>query len=185
MTKPTVFIDGHVGTTGLVIHQSLARQAEVDVLTLSEEKRKDPLARQDYLNRADLAVLCLPDAAAREAVAWIENPHTRVLDASSAHRVAEGWTYGMAEMAPDQRQAIRQAKRVANPGCYPTTPILALRPLIEAGLLDSSLPVSIHGLSGYSGGGVGLIKRWEDENNDLLTLPFAAPYANRYVARTK
>lgn len=177
MTKPAVFIDGHAGTTGLVIHQALTQIDAIDVLTLSDAQRKDPLARQDMLNRADLAVLCLPDDAAREAVAWVENPDTRILDASTAHRIADGWVYGLAEMAPQQRQAIVTAKRVANPGCYPNTPILGLRPLLEEGLIEASAPITIHGLSGYSGGGNALIARWEDPQNELLQLPHDAPYA--------
>jgi N-acetyl-gamma-glutamyl-phosphate reductase len=177
MAKPAVFIDGHAGTTGLVIHEALKDLAQIDVLTLSDDRRKDPAARQDMLNRADLAVLCLPDDAAREAVSWVENPATRILDASTAHRVAEGWVYGLPELSPQQRQLIRDGNRVANPGCYPNTPILLLRPLIEAGLLPASLPVSIYGLSGYSGGGNALIDKWEDAQTGLPGLPHDAPYA--------
>ena len=177
MSKPSVFIDGHVGTTGLVIHQTLAQIADIEILTLPTEQRKDNAARRQMLNQADLAVLCLPDAAAREAVALIENPDTRVLDASTAHRIADGWTYGLPEMTAQQRHNIKTAKRVANPGCYPTTPILALRPLIDAGLLSTTLPLCIQGLSGYTGGGRNLIERWQDEHNNLLKLPYPAPYA--------
>ena len=177
MAKPAVFIDGHAGTTGLVIHKALTKINEIEVLTLSGDRRKDPLARQDMLNRADLAVLCLPDNAAREAVSWVENANTRILDASTAHRIADDWIYGLPEMAVEQRQAIINGKRVANPGCYPNTPILMLRPLIEAGLLAASTPITIYGLSGYTGGGNALIARWEDEQSGLLKLAHDAPYA--------
>jgi N-acetyl-gamma-glutamyl-phosphate reductase len=177
MAKPAVFIDGHSGTTGLVIHEALQHLDQIEVLTLSNDRRKDPEARQDMLNRADLAVLCLPDDAAREAVGWVENPATRILDASTAHRVADGWVYGLPELSTQQRRLIAEGKRVANPGCYPNTPILLLRPLIETGLLPASLPVVVYGLSGYSGGGNALIDKWEDAGNGLLDLPHDAPYA--------
>lgn len=177
MAKPTVFIDGHAGTTGLVIHQALAAQSDVELLTLDESQRKSARARKALLNQVDLAVLCLPDDAAREAVTWITNPTTRVLDASSAHRTRNDWVYGLPEMCPTQREQIASAKRVANPGCYPNTPILGLRPLVEAGLIDAAAALTVIGLSGYSGGGKSLIERWESASESLSTLPYPAPYA--------
>ncbi|MEM7404152.1 MAG: N-acetyl-gamma-glutamyl-phosphate reductase [Pseudomonadota bacterium] len=175
--KPTVYIDGQAGTTGLRIRELLADRQDVRLLTVDEAHRKDPSARRDKLLEADLAILCLPDDAAREATEWAGNGSTRLLDASTAHRVADGWVYGLAELARAQRDEIRAARFVANPGCYPTGVILLMRPLVEADLLPVDLPVSVHALSGYSGGGKGLIERWEDAESALNALPFEAPYA--------
>lgn len=177
MSRPRVFIDGHVGTTGLRIREWLAPRPDLELLEPDEARRKDLDVRRDLLNRADLVVLCLPDDAAREAVGLIENDTTRVVDASTAHRVAEGWEYGLPEMDPAQRDAIIASRRVSNPGCWPTSVVLALRPLVEDGLLAPDAPVAVHGLSGYSGGGKSLIERWEDPANDLVGLPYEAPYA--------
>lgn len=149
----TLFIDGEQGTTGLQIRQRLAGRQDLRLLTLPEAQRKDPAARADALNRCDIALLCLPDEAARESVSWIENPAVRVIDASSAHRTAPGWTYGFAEMAHGQAAHIAAARRVSNPGCYPTGAVALLRPLVDAGLLDAAQPISIHAVSGYSGKG--------------------------------
>ncbi len=158
----TVFIDGEVGTTGLQIHARLANRDDVTLLHLSEAERKHPRRRQAMLNRADLSILCLPDDASREAVAMIENPDARVIDASTAHRVAEGWTYGMAEYDSGQTERIARAKRVSNPGCYPVASIALLHPLVEAGVLPVEAPVTVNAVSGYSGGGKGLIAAFED-----------------------
>jgi len=177
MSRPRIFVDGDAGTTGLRIREWLADRDDLERVGLPEALRKDPRARRDALNGADLVVLCLPDAAAREAVDWIERPEVRVLDASTAHRVAAGWVYGLPELGPGQREALAGARRVANPGCYPIGPILFLRPLVEAGLLPATAPLSVHGLSGYSGGGRALIERWEDPGRALLGLPHDAPYA--------
>jgi N-acetyl-gamma-glutamyl-phosphate reductase len=181
MGKPRVFIDGHVGTTGLRIRDWLAERADLALVTLESDARKDPAARRNALNEADAVVLCLPDDAAREAVAWIENPHTRVIDASTAHRVSEGWMYGLPELCREQRAAIGTATRISNPGCYPTGVVLLLRPLIDAGLLPADAAISVHALSGYSGGGRTLIEKWQDPARDLLALPFEAPYALGHV----
>ncbi len=172
-----VYIDGHVGTTGLRIRQWLAGREDLELLTLDEDSRKDPARRRELLECADLAVLCLPDSAAREVVSWLETSETRILDASTAHRVAEEWVFGLPELAPEQRPAIAAARRVSNPGCYSTAVILALRPLLDAGLLAADLPLSIHALSGYSGGGRNLIEKWEDPAADLLRLVYEVPYA--------
>jgi len=153
MTTPTVFIDGDQGTTGLQIHDRLRGRADIRVLTLPAADRKDARRRAEAINASDIAILCLPDAAARESVGFIQNPAVRVIDASSAHRTQAGWVYGFPEMAADQPQRIAQAKRVTNPGCYPTGAIALLRPLLQAGLLPRDYPVAIHAISGYSGGG--------------------------------
>jgi N-acetyl-gamma-glutamyl-phosphate reductase len=156
-----IFIDGEHGTTGLQIRARLAERRDIEVISIPAEKRKDPAARAEFLNAADIAILCLPDDAARESVSLIGNDTTRVIDASTAHRVAEGWVYGFAEMDKAQSAAIRDAKRVANPGCWPQGSIAFLRPLIGAGLLPSDLPVTVNGISGYSGGGRTMIEDYE------------------------
>jgi N-acetyl-gamma-glutamyl-phosphate reductase len=181
MTRPIVFIDGDAGTTGLRIRDALAARKDIELLQLPDAERKDAQARRSALNRADLVVLCLPDDAARQAASWIENPDTRVLDASSAHRLQGDWVYGLPELTADQREWIRAAPRVSNPGCYALGAILLLRPLLEAGFLSPDLPATIRGLSGYSGGGRSLIERWESPDRLLLGLPYPAPYALEVV----
>ena len=168
-----VFIDGEVGTTGLQIRQRLEGRSELELIHLSEAERKDTAARREALNAADLAILCLPDDAARDAVAMIDNPATRVIDASTAHRVAEGWVFGFPEMTPDQAARIADAKRVANPGCYATGAIALIRPLADAGLLPSDFPATVNAVSGYTGGGKSLIGRFEDPASDD---PISAEY---------
>ncbi len=174
--RPKVFIDGHTGTTGLRIHQWMAGREDVELLTLPPELRRHPEERQARLLESDAAILCLPDDAASEAAAWVKNAPTRLIDASTAHRVAPGWEYGLPELTPQQRNAIANAKYVANPGCYPTGFILLTRPLVDAGLLAADAPLTIHALSGYSGGGNTLIEKWENPDNGLAGLPYAAPY---------
>ena len=160
---PRIYIDGDQGTTGLQILARLQPRTDLQLITLPTTQRKDPAARADALNRCDVAILCLPDAAAREAVAMIENPAVRVIDASSAHRTAPGWTYGFAELLPGQAERIAQSQRVSNPGCYPTGALALLRPLVDAGLLPADHPVSIHAVSGYSGQGRTGVERHEGE----------------------
>jgi N-acetyl-gamma-glutamyl-phosphate reductase len=166
-----------VGTTGLRIRQWLAERKDLELTTLAEDRRKDAAAREAAVAEADVAVLCLPDAAAREAAAWAEAAGTPVVDASTAHRVAEGWVFGLPELAPGQREAIAGARRVANPGCYAQAFILLVRPLVDAGRLDPASPLTVHALSGYTGGGRGMIERWEDPAQGLVDLPYPAPYA--------
>ena len=153
MSSTVVFIDGDQGTTGLQIHERLRDRTDLKLSTLPAEERKDPQRRAEAINACDIAILCLPDAAAREAVDTIVNPAVRVIDASSAHRTQPDWTYGFPEMAPGQAERIAKARRVSNPGCYPTGAIGLLRPLLQAGLIPGSYPLSIHAVSGYSGRG--------------------------------
>jgi len=153
MTLPLVFIDGDQGTTGLQIHERLHQRTDLRLFTLPAAERKDPRRRAEAINACDIAILCLPDDAAREAVATISNPAVRVIDASSAHRTQPGWVYGFPEISAGQAQRIAGAHRVTNPGCYPTGAIGLLRPLLQAGLLPRDYPVSVHAVSGYSGRG--------------------------------
>ncbi len=158
----SVFIDGAVGTTGLEIADRLSGRSEFALITLDEARRKDAGARREALNDADFAILCLPDDAAREAVALIDaGSATRVIDASTAHRVAEGWTYGFPEVVG--REAVARAERVSNPGCYSTGFIALVAPLVRAGLLPADWPYTCNAVSGYSGGGKSLISRLEDD----------------------
>ena len=154
-----VFIDGQAGTTGLALAQWLRRHPAIELLTVAEGARKDAEARRALFAQADAVALCLPDAAAREAVALA--PEARFLDASTAHRVADGWVYGLPELGGGQRERIAGAARVANPGCYPTGFVLSVRPLIDSGLLPANVPLRVNALSGYSGGGKGLIAKAE------------------------
>jgi len=157
----TIFIDGGVGTTGIEIGDRLAGRPELSLITLDEKDRKDAAARRDALNAADIVILCLPDDAAREAVALIDNDHTRVIDASTAHRVADGWTYGFPELEPDHREKLAASRFVANPGCWPTGFLALVRPLTLAGLVPAAWPVTVSGASGYSGGGKAMIAEYE------------------------
>ena len=174
---PKVFIDGHTGTTGLRIHQWMAAREDVELLTLPQDLRRNPKERRGQILESDVAILCLPDDAAVEVAEWVQESDTRLIDASTAHRVAAGWAYGLPELESGQRSAIGQAKYVSNPGCYPTGFILLVRPLIDAGLLAPDAPVSINALSGYSGGGNTLIEKWESPDSGLSGLPYEAPYA--------
>ncbi len=175
--KPRVYVDGHVGTTGLRIRDWLAGRADLERVEIDESRRKDDATRRECLLSADLVVLCLPDDASRQAASWLDGSETKIIDASTAFRVDDGWVYGVPELGADQRDAIANAKRVSNPGCYPTAVILALRPLVDAGLVPPDSAIAVHALSGYSGGGRKLIERWQDPDLGLVALPYEAPYS--------
>lgn len=160
--KPKVYIDGKDGTTGLQIYERLSAREDITLLLIDEAKRKDPAERAKLMNQADLVFLCLPDAAAREAVTLIENPATRVIDASTAHRTAPGWVYGFAELKAGQREAIAGAKRVANPGCHATGFLSLAAPLVALGLLPRDAALTCFSLTGYSGGGKKMIAEYEN-----------------------
>ncbi len=169
MSKPKVFIDGEAGTTGLQIRDRLKDRTDIELVSIDPAQRKDPAARKAMLNGASVVILCLPDDAAREAVTLIENTDVKVIDASTAHRVADGWTFGFPEMAAGHREAIKRAKRVSNPGCWSTGAIALLRPLVSAGMLSADYPVSINGVSGYSGGGKAMITEFENAADPTFT----------------
>jgi N-acetyl-gamma-glutamyl-phosphate reductase len=175
--RSKLYIDGQAGTTALRIRDWLAGRDDLEVVVLPEAQRKEPAARRRALRDADIVLLCLPDDAAKEAAAWLADSRVRILDASTAHRVTDGWVYGLPELVAGQRERIVQAKRVANPGCYASAVILLLRPLIDAGLIAPDTFFSIHALSGYSGGGRSMIERWEDPTRRLLELQHEAPYS--------
>nr|WP_295463327.1 N-acetyl-gamma-glutamyl-phosphate reductase [Mesorhizobium sp.] len=184
--KPKIFIDGEHGTTGLQIRSMLAGRGDIEIISVPTDRRKDKAARAEFLNAADVAILCLPDDAARESVSLISNGTTRVIDASTAHRVADGWTYGFAEMDKLQAAAIAASKRVANPGCWPQGPIAMLRPLIAAGLLPADYPVTMSGISGYSGGGRTMIEDYEAKGETAPEfLPYALTLKHKHVPELK
>jgi N-acetyl-gamma-glutamyl-phosphate reductase len=171
----TVFVDGQEGTTGLRIHDYLSARADIEVLRIAPERRKDAAERARLLNAADVAFLCLPDSAAREAVALVGNARTCIIDASTAHRTLPGWAFGLPELASGQRERLRAAKRIANPGCHATAFILLLRPLVDAGLVPASHLLSATSITGYSGGGKKLIEQYQSTPEPALTSP--RPYA--------
>jgi N-acetyl-gamma-glutamyl-phosphate reductase len=164
-----VFIDGAAGTTGLEIRDRLSDRSDIELLTIADAHRKNASARADALNSADAVILCLPDDAAREAVSLIDNPDVRVIDASTAHRTDPAWAYGFAEVEPGARDALALAKRISNPGCYPTGFLALIRPLVRAGLLPADTAVSVNAVSGYSGGGKSMIQAFEDATNPDAT----------------
>ncbi len=161
-----VFIDGAAGTTGLEIRERLADRKDLSLMALDEARRKDPAARAAALNEADLVILCLPDDAAREAVALIDNPETRIIDASTAHRTDEDWTYGFPELAKGHRKVIKRSTRVSNPGCYAQSFVALVRPLVEEGLIGVESPVTCNAVSGYSGGGRAMIAEFENTSSE-------------------
>ncbi len=181
----SVFVDGAAGTTGLEIRERLGSRDSLDLITLDEERRKDPAARREALNDADFVILCLPDDAAREAVTLIDNPRTRVIDASSAHRTSDGWVYGLPELEPAQQADIAGASRVSNPGCWPTGFLLLVRPLIRSGLVPHDWPLVYGGASGYSGGGKAMIAAFEgsgDESDDTAYRAYGYGMAHKHLA---
>ena len=170
-----VYVDGQEGTTGLRIREVLAGRSDVEVLTIDQERRKDPAERARLLNVADVAFLCLPDAASREAAAMLTNPRTCLIDASTAFRTDPTWVFGLPELEAGQRDRIRASKRIANPGCHSSAFILAVRPLVDAGIVPRTLPMSASSLTGYSGGGRRMIEQYERGDDPQLRSP--RPYA--------
>ena len=164
--KPKVYIDGQSGTTGLQIWERLETRNDIELLRIDEKKRHDSAERKKLLNVADVAFLCLPDDGAREAVALVENLHTCIIDASTAHRTAEGWVYGYPELSKEQRAAIKVSKRIANPGCHATGLIASAAPLVRMGILPADYPLTCYSLTGYSGGGKKMIAEYEAEKRD-------------------
>jgi N-acetyl-gamma-glutamyl-phosphate reductase len=173
-----VFIDGEAGTTGLRIRDRLERRADIQLITIDPDLRKDPDARRACLNGADAVILCLPDAAAREAVALIDNPAVKVIDASTAHRIAPDWAFGFPEMSKTQRARIAEATRISNPGCYSTGFIALVKPLVEAGVIPADWPITSHAVSGYTGGGKAMIAEFEDQASPDYTTANFRTYAN-------
>jgi len=177
-----IFIDGEAGTTGLQIRDRLAGRRDLEVISIAADKRKDQTERKRLLNLADVAILCLPDDAAKESVSLIENDRTKVIDASTAHRVAAGWAYGFAEMDKTQAAAIAASKRVGNPGCWPQGAIAVLRPLIEAGLIPADYPITTHGISGYTGGGRSMIGDYEAAGEDANEfMPYGLTFKHKHL----
>ncbi|AGB46829.1 N-acetyl-gamma-glutamyl-phosphate reductase, uncommon form [Mesorhizobium australicum WSM2073] len=184
--KPKIFIDGEHGTTGLQIRALLAERGDLEIISIPVERRKETAARAEFLNAADIAILCLPDDAAKESVSLIANETTKVIDASTAHRVAEGWEYGFAELDKEQAKKIATAKRVANPGCWPQGPIATLRPLVTAGLLPASFPIAVNGITGYSGGGRPMIEDYVAKGEDASEfLPYGLTLQHKHVPELK
>jgi N-acetyl-gamma-glutamyl-phosphate reductase len=181
MSKPTVFIDGEHGTTGLLIRDLLRARGDIEVVSIASDKRKDVAERKRLLNAVDLAVLCLPDEAARESVAMIENTRTKVLDASTAHRTLPDWAFGFPEMARDQAARIRTSLRVANPGCWSTCFIALVRPLVDAGYIPASHPLSAWGVSGYSGGGRQMIEAFEAPTNATNFMAYGLKLSHKHL----
>ncbi|SHN28272.1 N-acetyl-gamma-glutamyl-phosphate reductase [Rhizobacter sp. OV335] len=169
--KHRVFVDGQEGTTGLRINEYLAARSDVEVLRIDADRRKDAAERARLLNAADVAFLCLPDAASREAAALVTNANTCLIDASTAHRTVPGWVFGLPELAADQRERLRGSKRIANPGCHASAFILLMRPLVDAGLVPASLGVSATSITGYSGGGKKMIEQYEAGGDARLDAP--------------
>ena len=170
MSKPKVYIDGKEGTTGLQIYERLSARQDIELLLIDEDKRKDARERGNLLNAADLAFLCLPDQAAREAVELVTNDHTRIIDASTAHRTAPGWAYGFPELR-GRRDGVLAARRVANPGCHATGFLSGVAPLVELGVLPADYPLTCYSLTGYSGGGKKMIAQYEGEKTPDLFSP--------------
>jgi N-acetyl-gamma-glutamyl-phosphate reductase len=180
MTK-TLFIDGAAGTTGLEIADRMAGRSEFALVTLPDDKRKDAAARREALNDADFVILCLPDDAAKEAVAMTTSNRTRIIDASTAYRVADGWIYGFPEFRNGQREAVAAARYVSNPGCYSTGFIALLAPLVDAGLLPKDWPYTVNAVSGYSGGGKALIERFEAPGSGIGFRAYALQLGHKHV----
>lgn len=181
--KHRVFVDGQEGTTGLRIHEVLATRDDIELLRIDADRRKDSAERARLLNAADVAFLCLPDAAAREAASLVTNPRTCLIDASTAHRTQPGWVYGLPELAAGQREQLRASKRIANPGCHASAFVLLLRPLVDAGIVPAQHPVTATSITGYSGGGKKMIEQYEAGGDPRLTSPrpYGLKLAHKHV----
>ncbi len=186
MTTPTVFIDGEAGTTGLQIADRLRDRSDLRVVSIDPDKRKDAGVRAEMMNAADVVILCLPDEAAREAVTLVTDPDTVIIDASSGHRVSDGWVYGFPEMfSGEQRSKIQGSKRISNPGCFPTGFISLVQPLVQASLLPQETPVSVNAVSGYSGGGKALIAEFEEGGTADNYRIYGLPQAHKHLPEMK
>jgi N-acetyl-gamma-glutamyl-phosphate reductase len=172
-----VFVDGQEGTTGLQINEYLAQRADIELLKIDADKRKDLAERKRLINASDVTFLCLPDDAAKESVTLVDNPNTCIIDASTAHRVNQDWVFGLPELCAEQRAKIRASKRIANPGCHATGFILALRPLVAAGLLPAATQIAANSITGYSGGGKSMIADYQAASASATQLKAPRPYA--------
>ena len=177
----TVFVDGQVGTTGLQINEYLAQRSDIELLRIDADKRKDLAERKRLINESDVTFLCLPDEAAKESVSLVDNPNTCIIDASTAHRVHPDWTFGLPELAAEQRAKIRASKRIANPGCHASAFILALRPLVAAGLLPASTQIAANSITGYSGGGKSMIAHYQSPERIDAPRPYALALAHKHL----
>ncbi len=182
-----VFIDGREGTTGLRITERIGSRSEIEMLTLSEENRKNPEARREMINRSDIAFLCLPDDAARESVSLCDNPDTVIIDASTAHRTVDGWAYGFPELSKEHRQNIASGKRIAVPGCHASGFVSLVYPLTAAGILPKDYPISCFSLTGYSGGGKKMIADYEENGETALKSPrqYATGQSHKHLKEMK
>ena len=176
-----VFVDGQEGTTGLQINEYLAKRADIEVLKIEADKRKDLGERKRLINASDVTFLCLPDDAARESVALVDNPDTCIIDASTAHRVNPAWTFGLPELEPAQRARIRASKRIANPGCHATAFILALKPLVASGLLPAATQIAANSITGYSGGGKKMIEHYQSPQRIDAPRPYALGLVHKHL----
>ena len=176
-----VFVDGQEGTTGLQINEYLAKRADVTLLKISAEKRKDLAERKRLINESDVTFLCLPDDAAKESVSLVDNPNTCIIDASTAHRINPAWTFGLPEVAKDQRAKIRASKRIANPGCHASAFILALKPLVAAGLLPADTQIAANSITGYSGGGKSMIAQYQSPERIDAPRSYALTLAHKHL----
>ncbi len=176
-----VFVDGQEGTTGLQINEYLAKRSDITLLKIDADKRKDLAERKRLINASDITFLCLPDDAAKESVSLVDNPKTCIIDASTAHRVNPDWVFGLPELCRGQREKIRHSKRIANPGCHATGFILALRPLVDAGLLPAATPMAVNSITGYSGGGKKMIEHYESPARIEAPRPYALGLTHKHL----
>ncbi len=175
--KKKIFVDGMSGTTGLEIHGRLSKYTNIELIEIDYDKRRDLDERKRCINEADIVFLCLPDDAAKEAVSLVDNPDTKIIDTSTAHRTAPGWTYGLPELSSAHKEAIKESKRVSNPGCHATAFILSVYPLIKHDIMSPDYPVTCHSITGYSGGGKSLIEKYEDDSKDNPYTKAPRPYS--------